>query len=401
MDPKERFHRQFQSSAAALQEQIVQLSSFAAVGGERQDAVEHILSSISRLSSELADASADYLPAYDQRTYSDVIKALRDQLNETTAKFAPKSRFQFKRNGGTGAPTTTSNSKPDTRRLQINPTASTSSPSPFPSATEADSVAPLPTITNTASTSKNYNAEIAHPTGAEGGVRKPSFSTARDITLSDHTRVHIMLPASASRSRATSAGTLTHLRQCVVDMSEPTTRKTSNDTTTTSSSSSSSTTTTDATTPPSAPGGAQPFASLMLQDIESSVIVAGHVDGPVHVTGVRDSVVVVAARQVRVHECEGTTFYLHCASRPIIEDCKGVRFARAPGCYLSDKQKTEANMFDQVDDFKWLKATPSPNWSLLPDEEAIPEDQWQSILAGRPGVGVEDILQKMGIWKGS
>lgn len=80
---------------------------------------------------------------------------------------------------------------------------------------------------------------------------------------------------------------------------------------------------------------AQPFASLMIKDVDNSVIVAGHVDGPVHVTGVRDSVVVVAARQVRVHECERTTFYLHVGSRPIIEDCKGVRFGRAPGCYVS------------------------------------------------------------------
>lgn len=386
MDPKDRFHRQFQNSVTTIQEQIVQLSSFAAVGGERQDAVEHILSSISRLSSELADAASDYLPAYDQRTYSNVVKALREQLDETTAKFAPKSRFQFKRNGGTsGATTTTGSSKPDTRRLQINPTTSTSSPSPSPSATENDAVAPLPTIPSTASSSsKNYNAEIARPAGAEGGdVRKPSFSTARDITLSDQSRVHIMLPASASR--ATSAGTLTNLRQCVVDMSEPTTRKNGNGSTT-------GATTTSA---------AQPFASLMLQDIESSVIVAGHVDGPVHVTSVRDSVVMVAARQVRVHECERTTFYLHCGSRPIIEDCKSVRFAKAPGCYLTDKQKAETNMYDQVDDFKWLKATPSPNWSVLPDEQAIPEDQWQTILAGKPGGCVDDILQSMGIGKGS
>lgn len=58
-------------------------------------------------------------------------------------------------------------------------------------------------------------------------------------------------------------------------------------------------------------------------------------------------------------------------------------------------------MFDQVDDFKWLKATASPNWSVLSEEEAIPEGEWKKILAGGPGVGVEDILQKMGIGKGS
>lgn len=89
MDPKERFYRHFQGSASgesvpnfrpdppsylhrlALQDQIKQLSSFSVVGGERQDAIEHVLAGISRLSNEVADAS-EYIPAYDQRTYSQV-----------------------------------------------------------------------------------------------------------------------------------------------------------------------------------------------------------------------------------------------------------------------------------------------------------------------------------------
>jgi hypothetical protein len=52
-------------------DQIGQLGSFASVGGERQDAIEHVLAGISRLSNEVADAS-EYVPSYDQRTYSEV-----------------------------------------------------------------------------------------------------------------------------------------------------------------------------------------------------------------------------------------------------------------------------------------------------------------------------------------
>lgn len=40
-------------------------------GGERADGVDHVLAGIARLSNEVKDA-ASYLPAYDQRTYSDV-----------------------------------------------------------------------------------------------------------------------------------------------------------------------------------------------------------------------------------------------------------------------------------------------------------------------------------------
>lgn len=52
-----------------LQERIKQLGSLAQVGGERQDAKESILDGLSKLTSEVADASS-FVPAYDQRNYS-------------------------------------------------------------------------------------------------------------------------------------------------------------------------------------------------------------------------------------------------------------------------------------------------------------------------------------------
>lgn len=353
MDPNARFYRQFQNSVASLQEQIGQLSSFATVGGERQDAVEHILSGISRLSKDVADA-ADHLPAYDQRTYSEAVKALREHLNETVAKFSPKQRFQFKTRATNGAAAA---AKPDTRRLNLG----------GPLTAEGAGSAPT-----SGGDSKGTSAQPAGSSGDGADGTQSGASAPRDITLSDHAQVHLRLPPTASR--ATSAGAVTNLQRCIVDMTPA--------------------------------GGydaaaAAPFASLTLKDIAGSVIVAGQVDGPVHVTGVRDSVVMVVARQVRIHECENVAFYLHCVSRPIIEDCKDVRFARAPESFLTEKQKSEANLFDQVDDFKWLKTTTSPNWSLLPESDIIPDSAWANTRAVSPGACVDDILRGFGLGKGS
>lgn len=47
------------------------LGDTALIGGERSDAVDHCLAGISRLSSEVKDASS-YLPTYDQRVYAEV-----------------------------------------------------------------------------------------------------------------------------------------------------------------------------------------------------------------------------------------------------------------------------------------------------------------------------------------
>ena len=132
-----------------------------------------------------------------------------------------------------------------------------------------------------------------------GGVRRPSFSSVQKIDISTHKDIHIRVPASASH--ATSSGTLFNLTNCVVDLSEPTSKS--------------------------------PFSALYLKNITSCVIVTGQVAGAVHITDVRDTKLYIATRQFRMHGAKNVDVYLHCASRPIIEDCNGVRFAPLPeGC---------------------------------------------------------------------
>jgi hypothetical protein len=67
---------------------------------------------------------------------------------------------------------------------------------------------------------------------------------------------------------------------------------------------------------------------------------------------------------------------------------------------LTDKEKTEANLYDQVDDFKWLKTFSSPNWSLLPESEVVPDAVWKTALAGEPNVLIDTTLQSLGVKKG-
>ena len=48
-----------------------QVENNALAGGERQEAIDHCLAGISRLSNEVTDVASS-IPAYDQRTYSQV-----------------------------------------------------------------------------------------------------------------------------------------------------------------------------------------------------------------------------------------------------------------------------------------------------------------------------------------
>jgi len=52
-----------------------------------------------------------------------------------------------------------------------------------------------------------------------------------------------------------------------------------------------------------------------------------------------------------------------------------------------------------VDDFKWLKAEHSPNWSILSENDVLGEKIWSDVVPGGPGVGLEDILKEVGIAK--
>ena len=159
------------------------------------------------------------------------------------------------------------------------------------------------TLSELPSFPKNYNEEMARAPRTPGGpIRKPSFSEATTINISDHKGLHIILPSTASR--ATSSGTITKLVRCIVDMSEPTSNGT-------------------------------PFAGLTLHNIKNSLVIAGHVAGAAHITEVQNSIILVASRQVRIHQCKNVDVYLHSASRPIIEDCSNIRFAPIPECHVS------------------------------------------------------------------
>lgn len=295
-----------------------------------------------------------------------------------------KPRFQFKRtpkNAAAASQATSTPAAPDNRLLRGVPDKPAAKPESKDAATASeasDAVGALPVLGASAAgpavVAKNYNAEISSTssTATGGGVRKPSFSSAREVSLSGHTGLHIILPLSASR--ATSYGSLTDLRNCVVDMSVPTASTARG-------------------------GGGAAFQSLMLRNIERSLIVAGHVSGAVHITGLKNCVLVVAARQVRIHECDDVDVYLQCGSRPIIEDCKGMRFAPLPAVYANDGHSEATNQWDQVDDFKWLRSDASPNWSVLPEAERLPETVWTGAVAGGPGLGTKDVLTAVGIGK--
>jgi hypothetical protein len=330
-------------------------------GGERADAVDHCLASIARLSNEVKDASS-YLPAYDQRTYSEAIKALSNKLQGMRSTFAPKPKFSFK----SGSMFT---AKKNESAISLNDAAELATqrrrerPGNFSDMSNDSSFATTPAEPRSPNLEGDEAVRTAEPLDLSR-IRQPSFSQSTSVTIGNHDGIHIILPSSASH--ATSSGTLSMLHRCVVDMSTPTST-------------------------------GRPFAGLTLKNIKESLIICGHVNGAAHLTNVTNSIIVVASRQFRMHESRNCDVYLMTSSRPIIEDCSRIRFAPLPEVYATDDDRQIRDQWQEVDDFKWLRNEPSPNWSLLEEGKRVKTEVWRDVVPGGPQLGTEEILEAVGI----
>ncbi|XP_062006846.1 tubulin-folding cofactor C [Rosa rugosa] len=118
--------------------------------------------------------------------------------------------------------------------------------------------------------------------------------------------------------------------------------------------------------------------ALFVHRLRNCRVYTGPVTGSVLIEGVEECVFVMASHQIRIHNAKRCDFYLRVRSRPIIEDSCGVRFA--PYClrYNGIEEELRETSLDEetenwanVDDFLWLRAVQSPNWSVLPETERV------------------------------
>ncbi|CBH17945.1 hypothetical protein, conserved [Trypanosoma brucei gambiense DAL972] len=135
-----------------------------------------------------------------------------------------------------------------------------------------------------------------------------------------------------------------------------------------------------------------PSKAVFLRGCENCLILIPPVAGSVFISDCSQCKVYVACHQLRLKNCTGSDMYVSCASTPIIECCTGMRFGPY-GCWtgilhssigehrynsheewlkclgeIEDLQRA-GEMYKTVDDFQWLKKTPSPNWCVLAAEQ--------------------------------
>ena len=57
----------------------------------------------------------------------------------------------------------------------------------------------------------------------------------------------------------------------------------------------------------------------------------------------------------------------------------------------------KTNMWNEVQDFNWLKAEVSPHWRNMPDEQRIVPSILKSLEAAKPNVNVHATMKASGV----
>lgn len=118
--------------------------------------------------------------------------------------------------------------------------------------------------------------------------------------------------------------------------------------------------------------------ALRCVGLEDCKVFAGPVSGSCFIESSKSCDFHVAARQVRIHDTFTCRFLLNVCSRPIIENCRELQFGQYKLRFPALDKLLErhgllhnVNLWDKVDDFKWLRQQHSPNWELLPEADNV------------------------------
>jgi hypothetical protein len=295
---------------------------------EKRIVLETLRDQVSEMERKVAEASY-FLPPFDARNCATTIETVRSTLADATGRLAPRKKFEFKRF-----------KKKKTKTDAETPVAATGAE------TREDT---RDTRGGSASRSKNDSETFLAQMGVRSvGLESSGFTDAAGKRFAFRGTVPSKVrpdpnasetaPAATTESRVVNDVVLERLTDCEVFLLAP-------------------------------------CRALRIYDLENCRVYGGPVDGSVHAQNLKNCHVEVCARQVRAHDAFDTSFYVRTLSRPIIEHSSRTMFAPFSFSYEGQSEhlraaglSVETGAWENVEDFGWIKQTPSPNWSVVPEE---------------------------------
>ncbi|KAJ3549442.1 hypothetical protein NMY22_g886 [Coprinellus aureogranulatus] len=107
------------------------------------------------------------------------------------------------------------------------------------------------------------------------------------------------------------------------------------------------------------------FSALHIRNLSDSVLLLPFNDGSALIHDIKNCVLVLGCHQFRMHTSTHVDVYLRIKSNPIIETCSNIRFGMYPAPLAPQLLQESPQPPFTVQDFSHIRATPSPNFSLI------------------------------------
>ncbi|KAG8906362.1 hypothetical protein FRB99_007046 [Tulasnella sp. 403] len=118
--------------------------------------------------------------------------------------------------------------------------------------------------------------------------------------------------------------------------------------------------------------------ALYARQLNRCLVLLGDVQGSVRFEDCVNCVVVLGCHQFRMEKCRRTDAYIHVRSIPVIEESQGIRFSSYPTTIENvSRTLSQESRHHAVKDFSWIRDTPSPNWSKLPEGSQV---NWPALM---------------------
>ena len=281
-------------------------------GGVAEPEKAHVLASRASELEQTVASAAYLLPPYDLRNASIAVTAIKDRLETATKTQQPRKKFSFSKK----------------------PTVIPTNPAIPEAAADGPTTGSSTIDSNPATATAIASSSGRIISGLRGQVLKltiTDFQESEDVTISD-------------------------LEDCTIHLQSP-------------------------------------LGALFIHGLTRCTLIGGPVAGALHLENLIDCKIYAASRQVRIHSAQNCDFYLKVRSGPIIEYSNGLRFAPLPGTAAEALGYPEAAKhlklhgledsneggsggtsleWADVQDFGWLRASASPNWKILPEDQRQP-----------------------------
>ncbi|KAF8802360.1 TBCC-domain-containing protein [Phlegmacium glaucopus] len=177
-------------------------------------------------------------------------------------------------------------------------------------------------------------------------------TTSSNLTLSQQTHAYLTMSSLPTRLQQSDLS-LSDLNDCIVNL-----------------------------LPTASAGSSLKISALHARNLKTCVVLLPSIDGSALLENISGCIIVLGCHQFRMHSSTRVDVFLSVSSNPIIETCKQIRFSQYPSNFIIPNPTPLAPF--SVQDFSHIRASSSPHFLMMSDEDRDTIVQWLATAKENP-----------------